>query len=218
MLALLFTTMLCGPIPGPMGKGPERTWLNSVLEPTTKAKAVYYRIPTGRQGDAYLGKILTLDDVLKAEGQYADPALTIPHGHFVFYYGDGGKESEGDYAMGNKTGVWQRFDKWGTALAEKVYDLKVLEDLVYTTAPTMPQYPGGEHAMITYLKDKAGRVSGATASFVVEKDGELSDIKVLGASQDVADQVADALKQAPRFTAGEKDGLPVRVQMRVPLK
>ena len=218
MLSLLITTALCGQILGPVPKEPERTYLDQVLAPTTRAKAVYYRVPAGRHGDHYLGKILTMSDVLKAEGHYADGTLAIPHGHFVFYYPDGKKESEGDYNMGHKTGIWKRYDKWGEPLAEKVYDLKLLDELVYTVAPTMPSYPGGERAMITYLKNKAGSADGATATFVVEKDGALSDIKVLGAPDEMAGQLTDALRQTPRFPAGEKDGLPVRVQMRVPLK
>jgi hypothetical protein len=72
--------------------------------------------------------------------------------------------------------------------------------------------------MISYLKKSAGEVEGATATFVVEKDGDLSEIKVIGAQPAVSDQLVMALDRAPRFEAGEKDGVPVRVQMRVPLK
>ena len=61
-------------------------------------------------------------------------------------------------------------------------------------------------------------MEGATATFVVEKDGDLSEIKVIGAQPAITDQLVMALDQAPRFEAGEKDGVPVRVHMRVPLK
>ena len=145
-------------------------------------------------------------------------ALHVEHGHFVYYFPDGKKESEGDYEMGHKSGVWLRYDQWGQQLAEKVYDPSPLENIVYTMAPTMPQYPGGEQAMISYLKTKAGDVDGATATFVVEKDGDLSEIKVIGAQPAISDQLVDALDRAPRFDAGAKDGVPVRVHMRVPLK
>ncbi len=202
----------------PGDKKPARTYLNSVMEPTTKGKAAYYKVAAGQDGSNYIGKIYTMDDVLKAEGRYADADLKVADGHFIYYFPDGKKESEGDYAMGYKSGIWQRYDEWGQQLAEKVYDPTPLENIVYTMAPTMPQYPGGEQAMITYLKSKAGGVDGATATFVVEKDGDLSEIKVLGAQPAITDQLVDALDRAPRFEAGEKDGVPVRVQMRVPLK
>ena len=202
----------------PGDKKAARTYLSNVMEPTAKGKAAYYKMAAGQDGSAYVGKIFTMDDVLKVEGRYADAALNVEHGHFVYYFPDGSKESEGDYEMGHKSGVWQRYDQWGQQLAEKVYDPSPLENIVYTMAPTMPQYPGGEQAMISYLKTKAGDVDGATATFVVEKDGDLSQIKVIGARSAISDQLVMALDRAPRFEAGEKDGIPVRVHMRVPLK
>lgn len=218
MHALLLVASICTMTLAPGDKKPVRTYLNSVMEPTSKGKAAYYKIAAGQDGAAYVGKIFTMDDVLKAEGRFADAELQVEHGHFVFYFPDGKKESEGDYQMGNKSGIWQRYDEWGQQLAEKVYDPSPLENIVYTMAPTMPQYPGGEQAMITYLRSKAGEVNGATATFVVEKDGDLSEIKVMGAAPGTMDQLVDALDHAPRFEAGEKDGVPVRVHMRVPLK
>ena len=218
MYPLLLAATIITATFAPGDKKPVRVYLNSVMEPTTKGKAAYYKVAAGQDGSAYVGKIYTMDDVLKAEGRYADPDLKVADGHFIYYFPDGKKESEGDYAMGYKSGVWQRYDEWGQQLAEKVYDPTPLENIVYTMAPTMPQYPGGDQAMITYLKSKAGDVNGATATFVVEKDGDLSEIKVIGAQPGINDQLVDALDRAPRFEAGEKDGVPVRVQMRVPLK
>ena len=120
--------------------------------------------------------------------------------------------------MGNKSGVWQSWNDWGEPMAEKVYNADVLANIVYTTAPTMPQYPGGDKAMVSYLKDKCGEVKGATANFVVETDGDLTGIRVTGTDPATAEMLVSALDQAPRFDAGNKNGVPVRVEMRVPLK
>lgn len=218
MRSLFVASGLCLNLLMPGDKS-QRTYLSAVMEPTTRGKATYYKEPAGEENGLYIGHIFTMDGVLKAEGHYADPQLRVEQGHFRFYYADGKLESEGDYANGNKTGVWSRFDEWGQALAEKVYDPSPLENIIYTMAPTMPKYPGGDQAMLLYLHDHCQDVRGATASFVVEKNGDLSDIKVLNAPPTVADQVAQALDKAPLFTAGEReDGTPVRVQMRIPLK
>lgn len=217
MQAALLFSVVCSSLLVPGDKRAARTYLNSYLEPTTKGKAAFYKVPAGQDGALYLGKIFTMHDELKAEGHYADPELKIPQGHFVFYYPNGKVESEGDYAQGNKSGVWQRFDEWGQALAEKVYDPEPLENIVYTRAPTMPQFPGGESAMITYMRS-SGAAKGGVASFVVERNGDLSDIKVSGVPASVQDQLVQALEKAPPFMSGEKDGVPVRVQMRVPLE
>jgi antitoxin component YwqK of YwqJK toxin-antitoxin module len=214
---LLLTTLWTGLL-APGDNKVQRTYLGSGMEVTTRGKAQYYLIPAGQEGSAYVGRIYTMDDVLRAQGHYSDAALKVEHGHFIFYHPDGAVESEGDYVMGNKSGVWKRFDRWGQALAEKVYDHKPLENIVYTQVPTMPHYPGGDEAMVTYLTSKVPAAHGVTATFIVEKDGDLSNIKVLGAAPAVADQLAQALEKAPQFAVGEKDGVVVRVQMRVPLK
>lgn len=197
----------------------QRIWLDQVLQPTSKGKAAFYKEADGDANGHFKARIFELGGTLKAEGLYFDRELKIEDGRFTFYHPDGRVESTGDYVMGNKSGVWQRYDKWGQELAEKVYDAKPLENLVYTMAQTMPRYPGGEQAMVKYLKEKCGKgVSGATASFVVEKDGTVSGIKVLGADDGEASSIAQALVAAPRWEAGSNEGLPVRVQMRVPLK
>ena len=196
----------------------QRVYLDKFMAPCGKGDAEYYKESAGQDGALYKVVIHTLKGAIKAEGTCADPGLEIRHGHWRFFHADGKLESEGEYAMGNKKGVWQRFDPWGQALAEKVYDPEPLENILYTMAPSMPEYPGGEQAMVTYLRSTAPNSVGATAVFVVEKDGDLSAIKVLNADSIAADQLVDALDRAPRFEAGMKDGLPVRVQMRVPIK
>ncbi len=217
MQAIILLTAIWTSLSVPGDKRSTRIYLNNVMEQTTKGKASFYKEPTGLEGDVYAARIYTMQGVLKAEGHYLDPELKVAHGHFRFYYPDGRVESEGDYAQGNKSGVWQRFDTWGQQLAEKVYNPEPLANIIYTVAPTMPQYPGGERAMVSYLRSNGVGIKGAMASFVVEKNGDLSEIKVTGAQPELADQLVQALEKAPAFSAGEKDGIPVRVQMRVPL-
>lgn len=218
MQSVLLLSTLYLSLMAPGNNKAQRIYLDRGMQETSKGKAEFYKLPEGQRGDAYIGRIFTMDNVLKAEGEYADAALKVEHGHFKFFHPDGSLESEGDYVMGNKSGVWKRFDKWGQEMAERVYDPDPLNNIVYTMASTMPQYPGGERAMITYLNSKAEPTEGSYASFVVEKDGDLSGIKVIGLDGSKAEEIADALENAPRFEVGEKDGVPVRVQMRVPLK
>ncbi len=219
-MPLLFTlALIAGAISGPANA--QRAYLDAVLEPTTKAKAVYYIEPEGADGTGgYNARIFNLDGSLKAAGRYADDKYRVPDGHFVFYHDNGKIESEGAYEAGRKNGVWTRRDKWGRELAEKVYDAKPLLNIVYTMAQTMPQYPGGEREMVRYLKEKVGRTKGnVMASFIVEKDGQVSDLQVVGAEDPaLVEQIASALSGAGRWEAGTQDGQPVRVQMRVPLK
>ena len=201
-----------------------KVYLSNVLEPTSKGKAAFYLQPEGKDGDLFIGKIYTMDGKLKAEGRFRDEALTIEEGPFTFYHPNGKVESTGDYAMGNKSGVWLRYDAAGHALAEKVYNPEPLANILYTRAETMPSMPGGEKALVRTIKEKVDptgkTVKGeAMASFIVEKNGDLTDVKVIdGVSQAVDDQVVEVIRSTSPWTPGVEKGLPVRVQMRVPVQ
>ncbi len=202
-----------------------RLFLSEVLEPTSKRNAAYYLQPDGKDGDLYIGKIYTLDGKLKAEGRFKDEALTLEDGPFVFYHANGKVESKGHYAMGNKSGLWERFDPWGQPMAEKVYNPEPLANIIYTRAQSMPQVPGGERALVRTIREKVTDPSGknvkgsVTASFVVEKNGDLTDVKVVeGKNEAINDQVVDMIKSTSPWTPGEDKGVPVRVQMRLPVQ
>jgi TonB family protein len=203
----------------------ERQYLSEVLALTTKKNAAYYRVISGKEGELYMGKTFTLDGRVKAEGTYADAALTIEHGHFTYYHPNGKVESQGQYVMGLKAGVWQRFDQWGRPLVEKVYDPEALANIVYTRAQTMPEFPGGEKALVRMIRDQVKVPEGRpfkgqlTASFIVEKSGELTDVKVVdGADEQLGREVVQAIKATSPWTPGEERGVPVRVQVRLPVQ
>lgn len=204
----------------------QRQYLDGVLAMTSKKSARYYRVQEGMDGQLFIGKTYTIDGKLKAEGRYLDAGLTQPNGPFVFYHANGKVESKGQYLNGNKSGLWERFDVWGGALAEKVYDPEPLANIIYTRAQTMPEFPGGDQrAFVKYVRDKVSPISGqklkgiVTASFVVEKNGELTDVKVIEGKDSVFDgQLVDAVKSTSPWQPGADQGRPVRVQMRVPVQ
>lgn len=200
----------------------QRTYLSATLEPTTKGKAAFYKELDGMEAAAYKARIFTLEGTLKAEGHFADAELKVAHGVFTYYHPNGKKESSGEYQMGVKSGVWQRSDEWGMALAEKVYDPKPVESIVYTYASTMPEYPGGRKELVRYVKSKVYDVQladgEATASFIVEKNGKITDVKVNAENEQAKQAIEAALVASPEWQVGEKDGVPVRVAMVVPIK
>lgn len=210
---------------GAAAQDPERIFLNEHLERTTGRKATFYRIWEGMEGQHFIGRTYSMDGKLKAEGRYLDEQLTVEHGHFTFYHANGKVESSGDYAEGLKAGVWQRFDGWGRSLAEKVYDPEPLADIVYTRAQTMPRYPGGDKELVRYIRSKVVGEDGqrvktqVTASFIVEKNGELSEVKVVKGEDPIMDEkVVDALRSTPAWDPGREKGRPVRVQMQLPVE
>ena len=91
----------------------------------------------------------------------------------------------------------------------------------------MPQFPGGEKAMMEYVannvvypkeaqdKSIAGRVF---VSFVVEKDGSINEVKVLrGIGGGCDEESARVVKAMPKWTPGKVKGEPVRVSYTMPI-
>lgn len=223
---LLFVLTLSVQAKGLHGQDTEPRYLSAVLEPTSKKNASFYRVPNGTKADLFVGTTFSLDGRMKAEGTYDDDALTIEHGSFVFYHQNGNIESKGAYEHGLKSGVWKRFDPSGDALAEKIYDPEPLANIIYTRAQLMPRYSeGDERELVRYIKDRVNAEAGkrtkakVTASFVVEKSGALSDVKVIGGKDAQVDkQVADAILSTAPWAPGMEKGQPVRVNVRIPVQ
>ena len=91
----------------------------------------------------------------------------------------------------------------------------------------MPQYPGGEDAMMKFIQksiqypdsarenDVQGRV---VIGFIVNEDGSLSDITVRkSVSWDIDREALRVVKLMPKFKPGTQDGKPVRVQFTLPI-
>ncbi len=228
---------LSHPIPGlllvlaalllhPTAHGQDRQYLDAVMRPTQKKNAVYYRVLTASGADGHTGKTYAMDGKVKAEGTYADPGLAVENGPFTFYHSNGKVESRGTYRNGLKSGVWERYDRWGRPLAEKVYDPGALDNILYTRAQRMPVYSnGGDQGLVRYIRSQLSASTGkqlkgrATASVIVEKDGTVSSVKVLERlGPDMDDELVDAIRSSGPWTPGMERGRTVRVQMKVPVE
>ena len=205
---------------------PEPIYLSALLEPTTRKQAAYYRSVEGKLDELFIGRTYSMDGKLKAEGTYMDEQLTIEHGSFVFFHANGAVESRGEYELGNKTGEWERFGPEGQALAVKIYNPEVLANIVHTRAQTMPRSQAGdERELVRYIKTNAQPAQGkrhkdeVTASFIVEKDGSLSDLNVTeGRDPKLNDRVAEVIRSTEPWSPGMERGQPVRVQVRMPIQ
>jgi hypothetical protein len=204
----------------------DKVYLNEVLAATNRKAARYYRVVEGNTDGLYLGRTYTMEGKLKSEGTYLDAGLRVEHGRFTFYHANGAVESSGEYVKGHKTGIWERFDSSGRPLAEKVYTAELLENIVHTRAETMPVPPQVEERdLVRAIKAHVAgtaekRVKGqGMASFIVEKDGGLSEVKMVqGIDAAVDAAIVQALKDNGPWTPGLEKGIPVRVVIRLPLR
>ena len=100
-------------------------------------------------------------------------------------------------------------------------------DMVFDVVEVMPQFPGGQIAMLQYLMKnikypeqamKEGIQGRVTVRFIVEKDGSISDVKpVLSVHPLLNKEAVRVVKSMPKWSPGKQNGKPVRVQLIVPI-
>jgi protein TonB len=112
----------------------------------------------------------------------------------------------------------------GPKQAAVVEDNTVYENI---SIEMQPAFPGGMGKFYAYLRKSVKYPPMATEnniqgkvflSFVVEKNGDLTDIKVdrkLGGGTD--EEAIRVLKASPRWTPGIQNGNPVRVKYNIPI-
>lgn len=101
---------------------------------------------------------------------------------------------------------------------------------IYEVAATQPQYPGGADALFDFLKSniqypedakEKGADGFVVMQFVVEKDGSLSDLKVIknGKLPSFDAEAMRVCKLIEGFTAGRNENnQPVRVKYTLPVQ
>ena len=113
-------------------------------------------------------------------------------------------------------------------LFEQLLDIATSEeDTVYQIVEEMPQFPGGENALMEYVsknvvypeeakeKEIQGRVF---ISFVVEKDGSIGEVKVLrGIGGGCDEESVRVISDMPRWKPGKQKGEFVRVSYQIPI-
>jgi protein TonB len=101
-------------------------------------------------------------------------------------------------------------------------------DEIFVTVEEIPDYPGGGEAMRKFLADhlkypemaKSANIQGTVfIAFVVEKDGRMSDIKVVrGIGGGCDEESVRVLKMMPKWKPGKQREQPVRVSFGIPIQ
>ena len=113
---------------------------------------------------------------------------------------------------------------------EKVVDEvppAVEETKVFDVVEQMPQYKGGDQALMDYLNksikypviaEENGIQGRVVCTFVVERDGSITDVKVVRSVDPSLDKEAvRVLKAMPKWIPGKQNGSAVRVKYTVPV-
>jgi protein TonB len=105
---------------------------------------------------------------------------------------------------------------------------EVDENFVFVTVEHMPEFPGGDPALLKWIGEHIiyptiaaengieGRIS---CTFTVNADGSVADVQVIRPIDPNLDKEAiRVLKLLPKFKPGEQRGKPVRVKYSVPVR
>jgi len=98
---------------------------------------------------------------------------------------------------------------------------------VYQSVEQMPSFPGGDGAMLKYLHKavtyppiaQENNIQGKVfVNFVVDRDGSISNVKILRAVDPSLDKEAmRVVKSMPKWIPGKQNGQAVRVSYTVPI-
>lgn len=98
---------------------------------------------------------------------------------------------------------------------------------IFDKVEQMPSFPGGNNALLRYLNNNVcypsvavdnGLQGKVVVSFVVERDGSITDIKVVqSVAPSLDEEAVRVIRSMPRWQAGIQDGKPVRVKYNLPV-
>lgn len=115
--------------------------------------------------------------------------------------------------------------QWRTAVIKPTADPD--SSKIFGAAEEMPSFPGGEKALMQYIKDNTyypkemceGAAQGRVmVGFVINEDGSISDVKVLRSLTPECDEVAvKIVKGMPKWNPGKQNGKAVKTKYTVPV-
>lgn len=114
-----------------------------------------------------------------------------------------------------------------SVVAESTINQEPQDDVVFTVVEEQPEFPGKEKGLMEYIKNNIkypescvkdsiqGRV---TLSFIVEKDGSVSNINEMRSpNPDLTAEAARLVQSMPKWNPGKQRGQAVRVKYVMPI-
>ena len=102
------------------------------------------------------------------------------------------------------------------------------ESEIFYVAESMPSFPGGDDKIYEYLarnmvyplQAREANIEGRVfLTFVVERDGSITDVKVLrGIGGGCDEEAVRVVENMPKWVPGKQRGIPVRVHFNLPIK
>jgi len=101
-------------------------------------------------------------------------------------------------------------------------DTGTTDQVIGLSVTVVPAFPGGNGAFIKYVEKHlkyTGEYHGSVlVSFTIEKDGSLTDVKILKDGEVLLNaQIIDIVEHAPHWMPAIKDGKPYRTDYTIPI-
>ena len=143
-----------------------------------------------------------------------------------------GDASEGVVVITTKTHAAEHKAKQEKEAAEKKKVAAIAMEApeaegAFDVVEKMPQFPGGAPELMKFLSmtvkypeaaEKAGTQGRVIATFVVEKDGSISDARVVkSVSKELDEEALRVINAMPKWTPGMQSGKNVRVKYTIPI-
>lgn len=224
----------------------DTTYLDYYGYKSSQSSAFYYKF-ISQEGNDFVEKEIFIKTNMPHS--IAECSLDEHHrknGKCITYYQSGAKESEGYYLKGDETGRWIIWDEDGKDSTIVVHDDRMdgtnkferisknqpynNGDSIATLIEVMPQFEGGEQAMMQFIQkniqypqaEKESGISGTCyITFVVEKGGSLSNMKILRGVKGGLGCDTEALRVLqimPKWKPGKLNGKNIRVRYNLPIK
>lgn len=105
---------------------------------------------------------------------------------------------------------------------------EIVEQEIFTIVESMPEFPGGQQAMLEFiarnikyppLARESGIQGRVFVNFVVEPDGSVSNVKVIrGIGGGCDEEAVRVVQSMPKWIPGRQRGKPVRVSFNLPVR
>ena len=173
-----------------------------------------------------LALLLIANPKIKAEENLSSTANTIENAILNTDVDDVVPQMDEIELMASKTLQAEQIETSMTAKPSK-NEILSPNDSVYNQPEVMPEFPGGMEAMMKYLsenikypelakeKNTQGRV---LVTFIVEKNGSISNVKVVkGIGNGCDEEAVRVISAMPKWKPGKQNGKTVRVSFAIPI-
>lgn len=158
---------------------------------------------------------------------YQNEKKDLKHGKCTWFYKNGNKRAEGEYHEDKIIGIYVWYNENGEISSTANYGGLEESDEIVDFCDKEAEFNGGATGLQRYISKnfvypieaiELGEQGKVFISFVIEKDGSVSNIKIdRGVCESLDNEALRLIRNMPPWSPGETNGLIVRTRVRLPI-